>query len=292
MMRRRSALHRAKRRARSAGIGPNLMAPWWSSSGPCSCAGWSPADLPLTGWWRADYTDVGTWTGTASTGTSGANDLVAIAGYRFDEGAAVNGFVPSHNDGRDRFEAPPFTADPPVMYMNADGTLDTYLAATQFSGWALFKVDNLDEPRFIWHSETGAGDQFQLYVGGTMLASAVELVIGPGAGTVVINRAAGAGATWVCVTFRYDGVDIHIGVNEIPGAGFPADTECENAFTGSVVLTGGLKCGTWSDLFRIHTFEGDLLDVGLTDAVMTDDEFCKLICHLRDRYNLPLVAPP
>ncbi len=65
-----------------------------------TAAAFSPASLTLTGWWRGNYTS-GTWTGTASAGTSGGRTL--DAGIAPATGTAQNGITPALFDGATTF---------------------------------------------------------------------------------------------------------------------------------------------------------------------------------------------
>ena len=67
-------------------------------SDPKAVSTLDPATLALTGWWRGSYDGSGTWSGTASAGSSGTRSLVELTN-KPSSGTAVNGFNPATFDG-------------------------------------------------------------------------------------------------------------------------------------------------------------------------------------------------
>lgn len=91
-----------------------------------------PTTLPLTGFWRASYTG-SPWTGTASTGGSGARNISDANAP--DVGSAVNGFTPA--------DFIPANSD--ILRM-VGFTLDTFVNADAGSMWVLFFADTASAP--------------------------------------------------------------------------------------------------------------------------------------------------
>ncbi len=287
-------------------LGAPFIARAAGGGGGCDCADWpgfDPVSLGLTGYWRPNgstqWGGTSPWPATASTGTSGANDLNAPAPHRDpDVGAAVNGYAPSNWDGLERTDLSPFTGDPrTTQTLRADGTLDDYLNASAFSGWALVNPSDTGS-MYIWNSNSASPDCFSVFLSGGQIGlqlndgltypSGSKILCGRGVTGSVVTP-----GVWGLVTFRCDGVNVQLGFNEIPGAAAVADPQCVVPLGVPLSdLTNTLNMGIWdADFFKLHTFYGDIAEAGLIDRAMTDAEFCALICYARARYALPLVAP-
>ncbi len=263
---------------------------------PCDCTGWTEEDLPLTGLWRANYGGA-PFVGTASAGTSGSNNLTTAdpvyTNRAWTAGPVVNGYTSAHSDGEMQLFVDPLQA----MQMTADGAFSDYAADYAFSGWALVKCTTLGAPVdhnggviFRAFNRTLGNDilEIQVVSGGTLFS--VEGLTDP---VPVSTSARDAGITfldtWVLVTFRYDGATIQMGVNEKPGVGTAV------AYTSPLDRSTAdpLQLGMQELVFHFQdrAFAGDILNAGVTNTVMTDEEFCKLVCRMRARYDLPLVGP-
>ena len=95
--------------------------PLFATNRPAPAAAWDPSQLALTGFWR-DFVNP-TWLGSASAGTSAANDLTD-PGNEPAQGTALNGWgVADFNGSND--------------WLLADDTCDTYFNASSLSGWVL-----------------------------------------------------------------------------------------------------------------------------------------------------------
>ncbi len=238
----------------------------------------------MTGWWRATYGGSSPWTGTASAGGSGSRDLTTHpTGNPYSAGTVVNALTPAHSDGNVS----------PHMWMDAPGTVDTYIAPTIFSGWVLANVADLNgDTRTIWQSSTGgpSGD-FEVGIGGADGANAGLPYVLIGGFNQAIRTGLVTSGTYALITFRYDGATLQIGVNEVPGAGFPGDGNCSKSFAVTIDVSGTLYTGLWDAFFHLHPYKGDIADMGLTDFWIDDITWCKIICYHRARYALALTAP-
>lgn len=236
---------------------------WANSSG-------QTFSFPLTGWWEASYAG-SPWVGKVSSGTSGSNN--ATEGTQPPAtGAAVNGFTPADFDGSNDL-------------LTAGGTVDTYVAALAVSGWALVWVDAasnqanpINNGPIIYDS---GNNSIAVSFRSTPLVY-FSLNGGSSGGGTSVSRAYSTGA-WQFITFRYNGTNIQVGVNEAPGAAGGGATAAYSTNIGN--LTNTMRMGTASVL----AFDGKALSVGITDQVLTDANFTTDIKgYLNTRYALSL----
>lgn len=217
-----------------------------------------PASLAMTGLWRNFVNP--TWSGTASLGTSGSNTLTD-PGNEPAQGTALNGQGTANFNG---------TND----YFIASGTLDTYFAATAFSGWVLLSPDTVVTDRCILDDDA---NQFRLTIEGG--GSQVGLNIN---GVQYVTRAITTGGyRWV--TFRFDGATAQIGVNELPGA---AGGGSSAAAVTSMTLAGNFYIGALSSLSDF--FDGHIAEIVLTDFVLNDSQFLAMRTYINQRYALSI----
>ena len=221
-----------------------------------------PPALSLTAFHR-DFTNPN-WPGIASAGTSGSgsNDLTD-PGTEPAQGTAQNGHGTANFNGTDD-------------YLLADGTLDTYVAGTAFSGWVLLKADT-GAAGAIW------GDPGQL---STVLRLALNgsgsVTLSLNAGAVSVSRAVGTGA-YALVTFRYNGTNLQIGVNEAPGAAGGGSSASYSTAISSLtepVWLGGFTFGSF--------FDGHIAELGISDTALTDAQFTSVKSYVNARYALSL----
>ncbi len=275
------ALLRSRHRARSAGIGPNLMGKWWGSTALCSCAGWDVTDLPLEALWQADYSG-SPWVGTASAGDSGGRDLTNGVYTAWTVGTAQNGYDPAYGNGLSAVDAAPA----PEMQMRADGNWSDYTGAYAFSGWVVAKPEAAAS--MLW-AQCDFNFPLLFYWNDTPATVTFHLKAANGT-NVACSRTGGASDTYGLFTFRYDGAHVQVGVNEYPGRQPVANAP----HTEPVDTTGGgnLRCGLNATIDS-EVFLGDILEIGIgpTSRVLTDLEFCKIRCRARAKYDLPLVEP-
>ncbi len=287
------ALLRARRRARSAGIGPNLMGKWFNGGGaaePCSCDGWEPTDLDLAGFWDASYSTP-TWSGTASAGSSGGRGLAAstmdFTHRPWTTGSTVNGYTAAASDGGRRAEITPLEA----MKMAAAGSFSDYASAYALSYWFLVKpttgpvgntggclVDVINRSNGNYPMKvaiTSGGSLFSLRAPGAGAVSCSAV------GTVAMDD-------WNIICGRYNGAVMHVGLNEPPGTQPTGD----QAYSSAVDLAADpLELGMETFVLHIQeqAFSGELLQIGFANRAMTDTEFCKVICKARSKFDLSLV---
>jgi hypothetical protein len=221
-----------------------------------------PSGLALTAWYR-DYTNPA-WGGTASAGTSGSgNNDLTDPGTEPAQGTALNAHGTANFNGTDD-------------YFTAEGTLDRYVNGLSLSGWALIKPDTVGVNQSIW-GDTAVGEcLLEITSGG----SARLRLHASGAS---VTRAIGA-TVWSLVTFRYSGTNVQIGVNEVPGSAGGASTSAYSTtltpLTGIVLVSDDGGAGTW--------FDGHMAEFGITDTVMSDQNFVDLKSYINTRYALSL----
>ncbi len=256
---------------------------------PCDCTGWTEEDMPLTGLWRADYSG-DPFVGTASAGTSGSNDLTPVDATHtprpWTTGSTVNGYVAALSDGFAQFDIAPLDA----MQMTADGQFSDYASAYAFSGWLLVKPTGGGGLLMRCFNRVDGNMPFSIHLasGGALIGVQSPALVD---GVSTSPRVTGVTLidTWNLVTFRYDGINIQIGINEKPGVGTSA------AYTTALDFSSGDPLQFGMEQFVLYSqnqaFDGEYLNFGCTDTVMTDEEFCKLVCRMRARYALPLVGP-
>ena len=224
-----------------------------------------PASLALTAFYR-DYTNPA-WGGTASAGTSGSgsNDLTD-PGNEPAQGTALNSHGTADFNGTDDF-------------LLAEGTLDTYSAATALSGWILCNPDTVASTRYLVSSYNG-GLHLEVWTDASGNAS-----IRLNALSDVAIRTIAASA-YSLITFRYDGANIQIGVNEAPGA---SDGNSVKAYSSNITLTGTVRVGAnYNGLATLDYFDGHVAEIGLTDTLIIDNTFADIKAYINARYALAL----
>ncbi len=216
----------------------------------------TPADLALTAYFK-EYSGSSPWVGTASAGTSGTHNATEGTNPP-SAGTALNGYSTAQYDGsNDR--------------LTLDGTTPSYFGAAALSAFALVYVDNTNE-RVIFETHNAYAP---LYV-----SSGVVYFRPYGAGTNC-SRAISIGA-WALVTLRYTGSNVEIGVNEVPGA-----------FGGSSVTAFSSAMGLSGEILRMgdgahgHYF-GRMMEVGISDTALTDQNFLDIKTYCNTRYSLSL----
>ena len=217
-----------------------------------------PQTFALTAFLR-DYSG-GSWNGTVSNGTSGSgNNDFTDPGNEPGVGSSLNGWGTADFNGTDD-------------YLLGDGTLDTYSAATAVSGWCLFKPDSVSANQRIFdHS----GSQLSIYITSTALIA----IDGGGSGA---NRSISSGV-WSLITWRYNGTNIQIGINEVPGA---SGGNSSQAASSSMTLTGSVNIGRRTN--NTQFLDGTMAEFGMIDIALTDQNFTDLKSYVNSRYALSL----
>lgn len=236
---------------------------WKSSGGPV----FDPATLALTGWWRASYPGSGTWSGTASAGSSVANGLLEVINAP-SVGTAVNSLDPASFDG--------------VNDKLAGAAFSTFATDSAYGGWALIKVasigtdaaaPSLYDNDNVWSNGAYAGLVLRDDGGGTVTVTLFHF--DGGQKGVAANFTTGA---WQLVQWKYDGTNIKIRVNggswSSTAAGTLADLSSTFSLSASYDGTAHL--------------DADVLEVGLIDSALSDANFDNVLSYARSRYALAL----
>ncbi len=253
------------------------------SSGPCSCVGWDVTDLPLSGLWQADYSG-SPFVGIASSGTSAGRDMTTYPGSApWDVGTAQNGYDPAYVNGLSLAEASP----DPMMMMIADGDMPDYMDDYIISGWVVAKTPEVAESRHLIWSQCLFNFPFEV----SRTATAAQFHLKDVDGFVGDCSRDGITIDEYCLyTFRYDGAHVQVGVNEYPGRA-PLSSV---AYTKAIDFTApsNVRFGVRATI-NAAVWLGDILEIGFgpTSRCLTDDEYCKIRCRARDKYDLALVEP-
>jgi hypothetical protein len=230
-------------------------------------AGFDPATLAPTGWWRISFSG-SPWTGTASAGTSGSNNLTEATNPPTATGT-LNGFTLADFDG---------TND-----ILGGGAFTTYYDADGYSGWALVFVDAITTnsgSSFLNDaivSDSGGIHEIYLTDNG---AGTVNVGISHYNGTTEpLATATFATGAWKLVQWKYDGTNIKIRVN---GGAWSSTAAGGNLdASGANLRVGGNYNGT------IFT-DQKIAEVGLADLVISDADFDNIKSYVNSRYGLSL----
>ena len=164
--------------------------------------------LSLTGFWQANFS-ASPWTGTASTGTSGSNNL-SEATHPPTTGTTVSGFIPAHFNGTNQL-------------LTATGTLATYYTISALTMICLIKINSFTA------ADPGASLPYAIApllggtAGGNSHGGPVGGVCGSGSNGVfrfgqfdgAWKSAAIAVSTgsWMMLVANYDGTHMNVSVN-------------------------------------------------------------------------------
>jgi len=219
-----------------------------------------PADLALTGWWRASYAS-GAWLGTASAGTSGTNVLTEAVSAPAT-GAAVNGLLPAAFDGaNDRLANPT--------------TIGTLLSASAWSAAALVWVDAVSTTPVGGYTEIVADSRGFWSIGTWNNGTPRAVVTQYNAGQKYVDTAITLGA-WNLVQAKLEGGSLRIRVNN--GA-------WTTTVAGNIgVVTGTLIVGR--NYSSSQFFRGKMLELMLAGTALPDPTFDRIRSYLSARYGL------
>lgn len=225
-----------------------------------------PASLDLTGWWRASYTGL-PWEPAASAGSSGTVGDITSASVDPSVGSAVNGLTPADFDGADD-----------AAYQTISETLDTLFNASSYSGWALVWADTVStDSTNPYSNDTVVGTTTTSFWSIYLRSSNKVGVMNYDAAWLKAETHFSAGE-WQLVQWKHTGTDIKIRVNNGPWVSTSAGSLDD--------LTFRLKLGTNWDTSQF--FDGKLLELATSDAVLSDDDFDGVLEYARDRYDLTL----
>lgn len=170
--------------------------------GPRSRAfgGFTPASLPLTGWYRASFA-ASPWAGTASAGASGSRS-VSEATFPPFAGSTVNGFAPAVFNGSNQ------------QLLQASGTIDDYFNVGSLTIASLMFVSAItggsangyDNPAIV--SETGGN--LSLATGGAGNDKAVAYAFDASAKKIELSLTTGA---WHLLWMTLDGTNMKLSID-------------------------------------------------------------------------------
>lgn len=222
-----------------------------------------PATLALTGWWRGSYDGSGTWSGTASAGSSGTRSLVELTN-KPSSGTAVNGFNPATFDG--------------VNDKLGGAAVSTYMTVAAYAGWALVNVSSISTnsaaPALYDNVTIWSNGAF----GGLVLRSTGTVTLFHFDGSQQEVAASFSTATWQLVQWKYDGTNLKVRVNG--GARSSTAAGSLSDLTSTFYLSNRYD-GT-ADL------PADVLEVGLIDSALSDANEDNVLSYARSRYALAL----
>lgn len=227
-------------------------------------AGFAPSALALTGYWRADFAGA-PWVGTASAGTSGAEDLAApVVGP--DPGTAQNGLIPAAFNG--------------VTQYLGGSALSTFLASSAWSVWFLVYANTavLDPGPGARVTAPALACDTSAYFIVAFTDSGVSLEMADGLGAASTLTSACAIGGWHLVQCSYDGADLWLRIDS--GA---ASTE---AYGNLGSLAAALRVGANYNASAL--FDGSMLEIGATSAALSLATFDSIKSSINARYGLSL----
>ena len=228
-----------------------------------------PATLPLTGWWRASYGG-SSWVGTASAGASGSRNA-SEATTPPAVGSLVNALAPADFDGsNDR--------------LTLDGAdIGAYYATSAYSGWALVKANvvntNGDNSVPFANDAILATTPSGYWAAALRESGAVQINHFTTTAERKVPSAPFAVGQWQLVQWKYDGTYVKLRVNNGTWVAVAAaNQELQNAFRMGLNYQG--------DAF----LDGDILEMALSNAAISDTDFDKVLTYCETRYGLTLTT--
>lgn len=223
---------------------------------------WSPAELDLNIWNRADFAS-SPWAGETSLGDSGSNDLTEATNPPA-VGSAINGFDPADFDGtNDKLE-------------NAS-TMGT-LFSTAYSFFALVKADAL--------AADDSGGDVQPRIFGDSLSYLCLIVSTSGAKLYTYSGAikqtaysAMSTGTWTLLRGKWDGTYLYLAKDS---AAFAAGVSAGIIDTTAGTLRVG--CNYNASAF----FNGQIAELAFSPTDVSDANFTKIRKYLNARFALSL----
>jgi hypothetical protein len=226
---------------------------------PFSFLGAAPfdmADIAWTAWFR-DYPGSSPWSGRASAGASGDGSHDATSTDVPTSGTLNSLNIADFNGTSDN--------------ASLEGTLDSYAAGTVCCGFALVNSDASQSKSIL------EATNFLVDIRTTPSA---RLLINGGAANVSKSFTHGS---WQLITWRYDGTNAQVGVNEAPGASGGGSTAAYSTAFSS--LAGTVRMG-WNG--GASFYDGKIAEVGITDTILTDADYANIKDYLNTRYALSL----
>lgn len=235
---------------------------------------WTPAQLSLTGWWRANsntgYTVSGgfaTMLACISAGASGANGSLdqPTAALQPAVGAALNGHNPPDADGVND-------------YLQNLNSLGTFITASDFTMDTLFFADTAGAdagPANRWNNR-GIFEDIAGWAGMTHSVNGAHcFAYGTGAELTI---ACGTGA-WHAFQATFTS---HIIRGRVDGGAFSSSADTVSN-VGSVANSMSVFSRNGSNLF-----DGKIAEIIVTNTVLSDANLTKILNYKRQRYGLAL----
>lgn len=222
----------------------------------------SPAQLTLTGWWRASYGGSGSWVGTASVGSSGSNNLTL--GNAPGSGTAVNGFNPADFNGSS-------------SAFNGPGTLDMLINNNAGSILILLNADtagtaNAGAPQ----NETALIQDSNNKLILSFSTAGTRVTLNDGA--LKQHTFACATGGWHLLQAKWDGSNLQARLD----SGSFSSTAAGNVNT----VAGSTQVGINST--GTAFFDGKILEIITAETAFSDDTFNRLKAYVNARYALSL----
>lgn len=202
----------------------------------------------MTGFFR-DYAGSG-WAGAASAGVSGDGNHDISSNAANPNVGSLNG----HGIA---------TFAPGKTTLSFEGTLDRYFDDDSLSGWILFDKTGMSsyvlfDSNFLFQLELDSSTS-------TFLLNNE----GESQSTIVTTSNA-----WQLITWRWDGAKTEIGKNGAPSVSKAYATPIHD-------MGGSLGIETLST-------GGSIAEIGLSDQILTDDDFTNIKTYINARYGLSL----
>lgn len=234
-----------------------------------TAAVFDPADLALTGWWRASYS-ASPWAGTASAGSSGTRNLTEATNPP-SAGAALNGHTPADFDG---------TND------ELDGVAGSnFYSVSAYSGAALIYLDAVDTNNAVATSpflndpiiNSAATGDFGVSFrnsAGTITADVWHWTGAAYASASVVVTA----ATWLLLQWKLEAGNLYIRVN---GGVWSTGAAANAASLTAVTRVGG-------NYDSSGFLDGKIAELMTANVALAGVDFEGIIEYVNDRYNLAL----
>ncbi len=233
-------------------------------SGGHATTAFSPANLPLTGWWRASYAG-SPWEGNPSAGGSDGRSLAESTNAP-TVGSAVNGLTPAAFNGVDTI-------------LNSDAYVETLLPATECSGAVLFYANSAAAPAGVAYDDPALLSE-QYAFSFTFCSAGLGYAWYDTAWNSPHRVACSTGA-WHLGQFRFDGSNFELRVDSGSWSSFAEGTR------DVIPSTYSMRVG-YAELSSAVYFDGSILEIMTSGVALADDEFDSIKSYVNARYGLSL----
>ena len=236
-----------------------------------------PSQLPLTILFR-DYVSgtTGTWTCQTSAGPSSASSslgpMPGVSTICPNQGTALN------HHGVASFNQAATTGNS----MQQTGTMANFIQPKSVSGWILINPAEIAKVQYLWMDDGVAGSGF--FSTGIRASGNFRVVLN---GTVIAEIGPLRLNQWQLCTFRYDGAFCQVGINCPPG--FSGSVSASVPFTNVInsLSTSNVRLGRTSAAPGSF-FTGSVAELGVSNQILTDQNYWDLIGYCNQRYALSL----